>query len=141
MRCAIAGLIIGLLLGLSPLAEASALSAKALWTLGAGLGFTYLSIGVLVGVLPLFGPFRGADSNRFAGALFGLLVGAAYSVPGAFFTMAPYPLAEDAASYWREFSDGGLRAFAFTLIFGGGVGAICGLFRKPIRRGTAARPG
>ena len=45
--------------------------------------------------------------------------GAVYSIPGAFFTVVPFPLAEGAAPCWREFADGGLRAFFSTLGFGG----------------------
>ncbi len=130
MKSTLCGLILGILLGLSPLAERDVLSAKALWTLGPALGVTYLSIGFLVGYLPGFGLFRVADRNRWAAILYGFVIGAAYSIPGAFFTMAPYPLAADAADYWREFSDGGLRAFALTLAFGGLIGAICGIFRR-----------
>ena len=122
-----AGLVLGLLLSLTPLSEADDLSGKALWTLGIGLGTTYLSVGILVAFLPAPAV---VNKRRMAGFLFGLLVGAAYSVPGAFFTMVPYPLSEDAASYWREFADGGVRAFLLTLGFGGIIGGLTGLFRK-----------
>lgn len=130
MRSTLAGLLLGLLIGLSPLANLDILPPKALWTLGFGLGLTYLSIGILVGYFPACGPFSNADRKRTVGVIFGLVIGSVYSIPGAFFTMAPYPLAEDAAPYWREFSDGGWRAFFLTLGFGGVIGAICGLFRK-----------
>ncbi|MEO0452545.1 MAG: hypothetical protein AAFY98_00225 [Verrucomicrobiota bacterium] len=133
MKATLCGLVIGIFLGLSPLSQMDVLPGKALWTLGLGLGITYLSIGALVGFLPLIGPFQKASASRWVGVLFGFVVGAAYSVPGAFFTMAPYPLAEDAAPYWREFSDGGLRAFFLTLSFGGAIGGLCGLFRKNLK--------
>ncbi|NJK91353.1 MAG: hypothetical protein HC904_05685 [Blastochloris sp.] len=131
MGPSLAGLLLGGLVGLSPLAESEVLEAKAIWTLGAGLALTYLSVGVLVGVLP---GFAWTDRNRWGGFLFGLLVGTAYSLPGAFFTMVPYPLAEDAAAYWREFADGGWRAFGLTLGFGGVVGGLCGLCRRSFKR-------
>jgi hypothetical protein len=124
------GLILGILVGLSPLAEADAISGKAVWTLGFGLAATYLSIGVLVGLLPALGPFAAANSKRGIGFLFGLVIGAAYSIPGGFFTMVPYPLDANAAEYWREFADGGWRAFFLTILFGAVVGGLCGLFRK-----------
>ncbi len=124
------GLVLGLVLGLSPLANSSVLSSKALWTLGLGLGFTYASIGVLVAVLPPLGFFVKALHSRGVGFLWGAAIGAAYSLPGAFFTMVPYPLAADAPSYWQEFADGGIRAWLLTLGFGSLIGGICGLFRK-----------
>lgn len=126
----LAGAVLGLLLGLSPLTQADLLTSKALWTLGLGLGLTYFSIGVLVAIIPPFGPFSGAGQRRWIGFLWGALIGAAYSLPGAFFTMVPYPLAADAAAYWREFADGGLRAWALTIGFGALIGGICGLFSK-----------
>ena len=86
--------------------------------LGLGLGLTYLSVGVLVAFL-----VRAWQSRRW---LRGALVGLLYSVPGAVFTMAPYPLREDAPRYWREFAGGGPRAFCLTLGFGAVVGLTCG---------------
>ncbi|MEM1158279.1 MAG: hypothetical protein AAGH72_08495 [Verrucomicrobiota bacterium] len=130
MRSAVAGFFCGVLFGASPLLAAEVLSLKALWTLGLGLGMTYLSIGLLVGYLPWFGPFTAVAHHRGAGMLFGLCIGCLYSLPGGFFTMAPYPLAADAPAYWREFSDGGWRAFGLTLFSGAITGMICGIFRK-----------
>jgi hypothetical protein len=82
---------------------------------------------LLVALLPAW---PAVDRRRLAGFGFGFLVGALYGVPGAFFTMVPYPLEADAAAYWREFADGGIRAFALTLGFSGLTGGVCGLFRK-----------
>ena len=94
------------------------------WALGLGLGLTYATIGLLVALLP-FGP---TDGRRawWQGGLTGLL----YSVPGAVFTMAPYPLRSDAPRYWQEFAAGGIRAFCLTLLFGAVVGTTCGWARR-----------
>ena len=124
------GIVLGIIVGATPLSQAGVLSGKALWTLGLGLALTYSSIGFLVAVLP--NPF-GTEAGRTVDFLFGFLIGAAYSLPGAVFTMVPYPLAETAPAYWKEFADGGIRAFTLTILFGGLTGGIAGLFRKPIR--------
>ncbi len=118
------GLAWGLLVGVTPFFQPLELAAR--WTLGLGLGLSYASIGLLVAVLPDFGSVRRWPSGGVAGLL--------YSVPGAVFTMVPYPLRADAPRYWREFAAGGWRAFALTLGFGAVVGATCGLAR---RRGPA----
>ena len=91
-----------------------------------GLGLSYASIGLLVAALPDIGNGRGR--GWFQGAMAGLL----YSVPGAIFTMVPYPLRDDAPRYWHEFAAGGGRAFLLTLAFGAVVGATCGLARKSL---------
>ncbi len=133
----LAALVLSILLGLTPLAQAEVLPSKAIWTLGFGLATTYLSIGILVALLP--SP-SSVNTSRFFGFLFGFAVGFAYSIPGGFFTMVPYPLANDAASYWREFADGGLRAFLLTVVFGGLIGGISGLCRKPFDRSPENPP-
>ena len=114
------GLFWGALAGLSPALQAE-LDGRAKTSLGLGLGLTYASVGLLVGLLP--------RPARMPPAVHGLLAGVAYSVPGAVFTAVPYPLREDAPRYWREFAAGGPRAFALTLLFGGLVGLTCGLAR------------
>ena len=121
------GLILGIFLGLSPLEQAGTLPVPAIWTLGLGLGGTYLSIGILVGLLPAPDAWI---RSRWRTTAFGAMVGLLYSVPGSFFTMVPYPLAEDAAPYFREFVSGGWRAFSLTLGFGAMIGGICGLGKK-----------
>ena len=119
-RPALLGLLWGALAGASPVLQAE-LDARAKTTLGLGLGLTYASVGLLVGLLP--------RPARMHPALHGRLAGGGYSVPGAVFTAVPYPLREDAPAYWREFAAGGPRAFALTLLFGGLVGLTCGLVR------------
>ena len=116
------GLLWGLLVGATPFFQE--LEPTARWTLGLGLGLSYASIGLLVAVLPDFG--LGPVRRWRLGAVAGLL----YSVPGAVFTMVPYPLREDAPRYWREFAAGGWRAFGLTLAVGAVVGATCGLARR-----------
>lgn len=101
------------------------IEAKAQWTLAVGLFLTYLSIGILVALLPLWGP-------RW---LFGLLVGLGYSLPGAVFTTAPYPLKEDAARIWFEFAGGGTFTLVTTLLVGAVVGVLCA-FAKPLPEGV-----
>ena len=112
----------GVLTGITPFFQPIAPAARL--ALGLGLGLSYASIGALVAVLPDFGV--GPGRRWLQGALAGLL----YSVPGAVFTMVPYPLREDAPRYWREFAAGGWRAFGLTLAFGAVVGATCGLARR-----------
>ncbi|MEM1059195.1 MAG: hypothetical protein AAGK14_08090 [Verrucomicrobiota bacterium] len=92
-------------------------SAAAQWSLAVGLFLSYLSIGALVMLIPLMG-------SRW---LFGLLIGLGYSLPGAVFTMAPYPLREDAPLVWSQFASGGLFSFFMTLGVGGVVGVLCAL--------------
>lgn len=124
---ALTGLVLGALTGLSPLLEREVLSPLAIRTLGLGLATTYFSVGLLIGILP---NFPGWDRSRLGGVAFGVLIGALYSVPGAIFTMVPYPLAPDAPEYFREFVSGGGRAFVLTLGFGGVVGGFAGFFRR-----------
>ena len=112
----------GLLTGITPFFQS--IDPAARWTLGLGLGLSYASIGLLVAVLPDIG--NGQGRGWFQGAVAGLL----YSVPGAVFTMVPYPLRDDAPRYWHEFAAGGTRAFLLTLAFGAVVGATCGVARK-----------
>lgn len=112
----------GLLAGITPFFQPIESAAKA--ALGIGLGLTYAGIGLLVAVLPDIGNGRGR--GWFQGAVAGLL----YSVPGAVFTMVPYPLRDDAPRYWHEFAAGGPRAFLLTLAFGALVGATCGATRR-----------
>ena len=118
----IIGGVWGVVTGLTPFFQPIEPAAR--WALGLGLGLTYLAIGLLVALLP-YGAAVGRRLWR-QGALTGLI----YSVPGAVFTMAPYPLREDAPRYWKEFAAGGLRAFCLTLCFGAVVGATCGLARR-----------
>lgn len=112
----------GVLTGATPFFQP--IDPAARWALGLGLGLTYASIGVLVALLP----FGGAAGRRPWRQ--GALTGGLYSVPGAVFTMVPYPLREDAPRYWHEFAAGGERAFCLTLLFGAVVGMTCGLARK-----------
>lgn len=119
---AFVGLFWGVLVGATPFFQPLEFGARL--ALGLGLGLSYASIGLLVAVLP---GFRASPGRRWRlGAITGLL----YSVPGAVFTMVPYPLRADAPSYWREFAAGGWRAFGLTLGFGAVVGATCGWFRR-----------
>ncbi len=119
---ALVGLAWGLLVGATPFFQPLEFVARC--TLGLGLGLSYASIGLLVAVLPEFS--AGSGRRWLPGAVAGLL----YSVPGAVFTMVPYPLREDAPRYWHEFAAGGWRAFGLTLGFGMLVGATCGLARR-----------
>lgn len=114
-----AGAILGLLISLGLLTQP--LEADAKKTLIAGLFLTYLSIGVLVALVPLWGPRL----------LFGLLLGLGYSLPGAVFTVVPYPLEANAPAIWREFAGGGWYTFLTTLTVGAVVGMICAWF-KPL---------
>ena len=117
------GCLWGVVTGCTPFFQPIEPAAR--WALGLGLGLTYATIGLLVALLP--------DFNLPAGRrlwLQGALTGLLYSVPGAVFTMAPYPLREDAPRYWKEFAAGGGRAFCLTLCFGAVVGATCGLARR-----------
>ena len=116
------GCVWGVATGITPFFQPIEPAAR--WALGLGLGLTYATIGLLVALLP-FGS-TGSRRRWLPGALTGLL----YSVPGAVFTMAPYPLRADAPRYWQEFAAGGVRAFCLTLLFGTVVGATCGLARK-----------
>ena len=117
---ALVGLAWGMLVGITPFFQPLDLTARC--SLGLGLGLSYASIGLLVAVLPDFYTER----RWLLGAVAGLL----YSVPGAVFTMVPYPLRDDASRYWHEFAAGGWRAFGLTLCFGMVVGATCGLARR-----------
>lgn len=119
---ALVGCAWGLLTGSTPFFQPIEPAAR--FALGLGLGLSYASIGLLVTVLPDFGNGQGRFWRQ--GALAGLL----YSVPGAVFTMVPYPLRADAPRYWHEFAAGGWRAFGLTLVFGAVVGLTCGLARK-----------
>jgi hypothetical protein len=114
----------GLLLGCTPFFEP--ISLKAQITLGLGLFLTYLSLGILLNLIPFPFWIRGTCTKLVWGALFGAL----YSLPGAIFTMTPYPLAEDAPTYFREFAAGGIRAFSLTLFFGAIVGLTSLLAKK-----------
>jgi hypothetical protein len=118
------GLSWGILVGLTPFGQPIGLHAQI--TLGLGLGLTYLSIGVLLDWLSLPPWVRNFPTKLAWGALAGVL----YSLPGAIFTMTPYPLAADAPDYFREFTAGGWRAFFLTLLFGGVVGLTCIWGRK-----------
>ena len=112
----------GVVTGFTPFFQPIEPAAR--WALGLGLGLTYATVGLLVALLP---DFHLPGGRRW---LQGGLTGLLYSVPGAVFTMAPYPLREDAPRYWKEFAAGGVRAFCLTLCFGAVVGATCGLARK-----------
>ncbi len=121
----IAGLAWGVFAGISPWLE-EGLTAGAQVAMSLGLFTTYLSIGMLVAILPnCLGP----------GWFFGLIIGVAYSVPGSIFVTVPYPLVEDAPQYYKEFAAGGMRAFWLTLAFGGAVGLTAGVRKKRIRSG------
>lgn len=116
------GLAWGLLVGATPFFQPLDFVARC--TLGLGLGLSYASIGLLVAVLP---EFQARGGRRW---LLGAVAGLLYSVPGAVFTMVPYPLRDDAPRYWHEFAAGGWRAFGLTLGLGAVVGATCGLARR-----------
>lgn len=105
----------GLAVALTPVREPIELAAKLLF--GLGLFLNYTSIGVLIALLPSFRP-------RW---LFGLVVGIAYSLPGALFTAVPVPLREDAPLYFHSFMAGGLREAAMTLLVGIATGLFAGL--------------
>lgn len=126
-RAAWIGLGWGILVGATPFFEPIGLKAQL--TLGLGLLLTYFSIGVLLDWIPLPSFVRGTGTKMVWGALFAAL----YSLPGAVFTMTPYPLAEDAPAYFREFASGGWRAFFLTLAFAGIVGSTSVLGRKVVR--------
>lgn len=98
----------------------------------AGLFLTYLSVGVLVALLPRSGP-------RWA---FGSVVGGLYSLPGAVFVAVPYPLRADAPDFYRMFAGGGVREFWMTLAFGVVVGLLCGLAlpRRSVTSDAPRRP-
>lgn len=118
------GLAWGAFVGATPFFQSIGLVAQL--TLGLGLFLTYLSVGLLLKIIP-FPSFVQTNTTKFLwGALFGVL----YSLPGAIFTMTPYPLADDAPAYFREFAAGGIRAFTLTLVFGAVVGATCLLGRR-----------
>lgn len=119
-RALAAGAGFGLLTAVGPWFQGLPWAAAA--GFAAGLFLTYASIGLLVAVLPDFG------SRIRTGALIGLL----YSIPGAVFTAVPYPLAENAPAYYREFVGGGPRALLLTLIFGALAGAVAGWCRKKV---------
>lgn len=92
-----------------------------------------LSVLLLANVYPLIGCLFWQCDAEWVVLFFWfetVIIGALYSLPGGFFTMVPYPLAPDAAPYWREFADGGLRAFVLTIGFGAIIGLLCGFFRK-----------
>ena len=110
--------VFGLAVALTPVREPIELAAKLLF--GLGLFLNYTSIGVLIALLPAFRP-------RW---LFGLVVGVAYSLPGALFTAVPVPLREDAPRYFHSFMSGGLREAAMTLLVGTATGLCAGLARK-----------
>jgi hypothetical protein len=118
------GLGWGLLVGCTPFFEP--ISLKAQVTLGLGLFLTYLSLGILLDLIPFPAWVRGTCTKWIWGAVFGAL----YSLPGAVFTMTPYPLADGAPAYFREFASGGFRAFFLTLGFGALVGLTALLARK-----------
>jgi len=118
IRAAIAGAGFGLLTAIGPWFQGLPPAAAA--GFAGGLFLTYASIGLLFGLLPDFG------RRVRVGALIGFL----YSIPGAVFTAVPYPLAQDAPAYYREFVGGGPRALILTLLFGSLAGAIAGGFRK-----------
>ena len=118
----LAGCAWGLLTGATPFFQP--LEPAARLALGLGLGLSYASIGLLVAVLPDFGHRPGRFWRQ------GAVAGFFYSVPGAIFTMVPYPLREDVPRYWHEFAAGGWRAFGLTLAFGAVVGATCGWARR-----------
>ena len=82
------GCVWGVVTGLTPFFQPIEPAAR--WALGLGLGLTYATVGLLVGLLP---DFHLPGGRRW---LQGGLTGLLYSVPGAVFTMAPYPLREDA---------------------------------------------
>jgi len=126
MRASWIGLGWGLLMGSTPFFEP--LGLKAQLTLGLGLMLTYASIGVLLDLLP-FPSFVKCLGSKFR---WGALVGTLYSLPGAVFTMTPYPLTEDAPAYFREFASGGWRAFLLTLVFGAVVGGTAVLAKKKV---------
>lgn len=111
--------VLGLLLSFGLLFQP--LEPEAKGTLIAGLFLTYLSIGLLVALVPLWGPRL----------LFGLLLGIGYSLPGAIFTTVPYPLEASAPAIWNEFAGGGWYSFWTTLAVGAVVGMLCAWF-KPL---------
>lgn len=113
------GLVWGLRTGATPFFQPLELGARC--ALGLGLGLSYASVGLLMGVLP---EFSSRPGRRW---LLGAVAGLLYSVPGAVFTMVPYLLRDDAPRYWHEFAAGGWRAFGLTLGFGTLVGVTCGL--------------
>ena len=119
----IVGCVWGVVTGATPFFQPIEPAAR--WALGVGLGLTYLTIGLLTALLPDFGAPGGRRLWLQSG-----LIGLFYSLPGAVFTMAPYPLRDDATPYWKEFAAGGFRAFCLTLFFGTVVGVTCGLTRK-----------
>lgn len=114
-RPIIAGLVAGLLMGIAPFAYALPLADQALF--GLGLFLTYTSIGVLMAFLPRVGPKW----------LFGTLFGAVYSLPGSVLVAVPYPLREDAPSFYRNFAAGGLEEFIMTMVYGMVVGLVCAI--------------
>jgi hypothetical protein len=118
------GLAWGLLVGSTPFFQPIGLDAQL--TLGMGLLLTYLSIGVLLDLMPLPRFVQGTCTKLLWGGVFGAL----YSLPGAIFTMTPYPLADDAPAYFREFASGGLRASFLTLAFSALVGLTALLPKK-----------
>jgi hypothetical protein len=110
----------GVLISVSPFFSPIDLNAQFL--IGFALLLTYVSIGLLVALLPARRPYW----------LFGMVVGLLYSLPGAVFTAVPYPLDPAADVYWREFAAGGLRAFLLTLLAGAVVGLLCGALRRDL---------
>lgn len=118
-RPVLVGAVLGLLLSLGLMFQPLAPQAKG--SLMAGLFLSYLSIGVVVALVPLWGPRL----------LFGFLLGVGYSLPGAVFTTVPYPLEASAPSIWREFAGGGWYTFLTTLAVGAVVGMLCAWF-KPL---------
>ncbi len=107
--------VLGALIGFSPFLFEIPLLDQTLF--GAGLALTYLSIGVLVALLPRWEP-------RW---FFGGIVGALYSLPGSILVAVPYPLRDDAPAYYSNFAAGGFEEFLMTMLFGIGVGLLCGL--------------
>jgi len=114
-RPMIVGAVWGLLLSVSVWVQPIEPAAK--WALGGGLFLNYTVLGALVMLLPTRGP-------RW---VFGALVGLVYSLPGALFTAAPYPLREDIAPFWYQFASGGTFSFFATMISGCVVGLLCAL--------------
>jgi hypothetical protein len=114
----LAGLAWGVLVGATPFFSPIGLAAQLLF--GAGLCLTYGSIGLLVAILP-------RPRFNLPRPIFGLLVGAAYSLPGSLFTAVPAPLRDDAPAYYRNFAAGGPKEALMTLVFGLLAGLCAGL--------------
>ncbi|HVZ41908.1 MAG TPA: hypothetical protein VHI13_21685 [Candidatus Kapabacteria bacterium] len=114
-RPVIAGTIGGLAIGVSPFAFRLPFADQILF--GLGLFLTYVTIGVLVALIPRVGPDW----------LFGAAMGALYSLPGSILVAVPYPLRPDAPEYYTNFAAGGMKEFITTFVYGLVVGLVCGL--------------